>query len=325
MGWTLRTSATHCQGAGATAVWPAGFCYGKQAMRFLPYPIAMIGTLVVLAAAWIVNTTVRRQLVRRVEDARERYRRHQILSTSMLIVVVIALIVLWGRLLPYGGAFLGLIVAGVAVTLREPLLAIAGRLAILANRMYSAGDRIEVNGIKGDVIDVGVLYTRLMELGSWIGGDLVTGRIVQFSNSAVFAHALFNYTRDFPYIWDEIQIPVTYDSDLQVARGILLRVGQEYTGEFLQGAETELERMGRYFLVPILELNPTVFMAVTSNWVELSLRYVVDPKRRRVARTFIYEEVFRLIREDGDITVASQTMDLTVHSPQRGGSPPHRP
>ena len=163
------------------------------------------------------------------------------------------------RLLEHTGTFLGILGAGLAIALKEPLLSIAGRIAILTGHMYSVGDRIQLNQMTGDVIDVGFFYTRMMEVGNWIGADQATGRIVQIPNSQIFGTAIFNYTQNFSFIWDEIKLPVTYASNLEDASQILLDVGSEYTREFLSGAEAELDQMRHYFLVPALEVKPKCF------------------------------------------------------------------
>src|SRR6185437_8119903 len=135
-------------------------------------------------------------------------------------------------------------------------------------------------------------------------------------NSTIFGTSIINYTQHLSYIWDEVQLPITYESNMEAATTILTDVGGEYTRQFLQGAQKELENMRRDFLVPKLELEPAVYVKVTSNWLQLTMRYVVDPRKRRVASTFIYTEVFKKVAQQKDIQIASETMDLTVHPPK---------
>ena len=253
-------------------------------------------------------------LNRSVKENSERFRRRGAFRTILFILAAAIVVVLWARLLQHTGTFLGILGAGIAVALKEPLLSIAGRIAILAGHMYNVGDRIEINKMSGDVIGIGLFYTRMMEIGNWIEADQVTGRIVQISNSQIFGTPIFNYTQMFSYIWDEVKLPVTYASNAEAANQILLEVGSEYTREFLQGAQSQLDEMRQSFLIPAFELKPNVFMKVTSNWLELSMRYVVEPKKRRNASNFLYREVFKRIRERKDIQIASETMDLTVET-----------
>jgi len=137
----------------------------------LPYPIAILGTSVTIVAYFVATYIGKKIIGSRTEDHRERYGKRQVVNTVTLVLALIAIVILWARLLEHAGTFLGLLAAGLAIALKEPLLAIAGRIAILGGHLYSVGDRIEVDRVKGDVMDVGFLYTRMMELGNWIGGD----------------------------------------------------------------------------------------------------------------------------------------------------------
>lgn len=288
----------------------------KGPQNYLHHPVAVIGTVVAIVLAWLLSFFGRKYFDSHVRDQKEHYRKISYLNTALVVAVVILVAALWSRLFKATGTFWGLIGAGVAVALRDPLLAIAGRIAIFAGHMYSVGDRIQITQLTGDVVDVGFFYTRMMELGNWIGGDQATGRMVQFSNSIIFGNPVYNYTQNFSYIWDEVQLPVTYASNVQEATKILIDVGKQYTREFLEGAQSQMRRMQRYFLVPDFELEPSVYLKVTSNWVELTLRYLVEPKKRRTASNFIYGRVFEQLRQREDITIASETMDLSVHPPQ---------
>ncbi len=280
------------------------------------YEVPLIATGAAVLLGWIIGAAGTRFIDRNVEDPREYYRRRKFLSTSITIVAVIIIIAFWGAKFPHQGTFFGLIGAGLAVGLREPLLSLASRIAIFAGHIFSVGDRIEIDKMKGDVIDIGFFYTRMMEIGNWVHGDQYSGRIVQFPNAKFWANPVFNYTRTFSYIWDEICIPITYDSNLKAATEILLAVSSDYTKAFLKNADAQLRQMQRYFVVERFQTEPQVYITVTSNWTALSLRYVVDPKRRRNATTFLYGEIFNRMQQREDITIASETMDVTVHAPQ---------
>jgi small-conductance mechanosensitive channel len=281
-------------------------------MNWMRFEVPVLGTIAALIVGWLL-TLAGKLWAHRRSDRKERYRRQKISNTFALIFVVLAATLLWARNLQHTSTFLGLIGAGLAVALREPLLSIAGRVAIFAGRMYGVGDRIQIEQMSGDVIDVGTFYTRMMEIGNWVGGDQPSGRIVQFSNSNIFGKPIYNYTQNFSYIWDEIKIPITYASNVESVKRIMLDAGRAYTEEFLKEAQADLEQMQRFFLVPTVDLKPAIFLKVTDNWVELTLRYIVDPKKRRVASTFLYDAVFKKIRELGDVQIASSTMDITVH------------
>lgn len=284
--------------------------------HWLPYPIPVIGTVIALSAAVILHFAAAGYVRHATDDHRERYRRRKFFTTIIAFAAGIAIVFLWAHTLKQKGTFLGLLGAGLAIALKEPLLSLAGRLAIFTGHMYNAGDRIELQKMAGDVIDIGFFYTRLLEIGSWISADQYSGRILLIPNSMIFGTPILNYTQHLSRIWDEIVLPITYDSNMESAIRILTDVGSAYTTEFLKDAEHDLEQMRRQFLVPQLGLKPAVYVKVTSNWLELTLRYIVDPKKRRPASSFIYTEVFKRVSKANDIHIASETMDLTVHEPK---------
>ncbi len=274
-------------------------------------------TLAVLILAPLVTAIGQKWIGVRVRNPRAYYRDRKLLTTIVTLFATITVLLVWGRLVPHHGTFFGLLGAGLAIALREPLLSIAGRVAIFAGRIYDAGDRIQIGTSSGDVIDVGFFYTRLMEIGNWIGGDQYSGRILQFPNAQIFGTGVFNYTRDFKYIWDELPLNITYESNLDAATKIMLDAGTQYSTEFLAGAHQQLERMQQYFLVPDFELKPQVYVKVTTNWVGLTMRYVVDPNKRRSAATFLYRAVFEEIRKRDDIQIGTDTMEVTYKEADR--------
>lgn len=284
--------------------------------HWLPYPVPVIGTVIAIAVAIVLHFAAAAYVRHAAQDHRERYRRRKFFTTIIVFAAGIVIIILWAHTLKQKGTMIGLIGAGLAIALKEPLLSIAGRLAIFTGHMYTAGDRIELQQMAGDVIDIGFFYTRMLEIGSWITADQYSGRILLIPNSMIFGTPIMNYTQHLSLIWDEVVLPITYQSNMEAANRILTEVGSQYTREFLQNAEHDLQQMHRQFLVPQLELKPVVYVKVTSNWLELTMRYVVDPKKRRSASSFIYTEVFKRVSRADDIQIASETMDLTVHRPK---------
>lgn len=281
--------------------------------HWLPYPIAILGTVITIIIAALLYTGAVLYSKHSAKDERERYRRRNFFTTIVVIAAMAAVAILWARTLKNTGTFLGLLGAGMAVALKEPLLSVAGRLAIFTGHMYTAGDRIEMQQMKGDVIDVGFFYTRMLEIGNWVRGDQYSGRVTLIPNSMIFGSPILNYTQYLSCIWDEVGLPITYNSDMEAAIRILTEVGAEYTEKFLKTAQRELEEMKRRFLVPAVEFQPTVYITVTSNWTELRMRYVVEAKKRRQASSYIYTEVFSRVQKNKNIQIASETMDLTVH------------
>lgn len=288
----------------------------------MQYPVATIGTAIAIGAAIVIDRIGAALIRRRPGSPQQQYGWRTNLALLTTLGVLIAVVLLWARLLPNKGTFFGLVGAGLALAMKEPLLSIAGRLSIWVGRLYRVGDRIEFQNMAGDVISIGVIYTRMLEIGNWIHGDQATGRIVEFPNASVYQHPVYNYTQNFQWIWDELTLPVTYSSDVAAATAILVNTGEEYTRDFLGAAAEQIEKLRSSFLLPDLNLQPTVYTRVTSNYVELTMRYLVDPRKRRAASSWLFSHIFEKVQANVNIGISSETLDLTVHPPEKKEAQP---
>jgi len=179
---------------------------------------------------------------------------------------------------------------------------------------YNPGDRVQIGGSKGDVIDIGILRTTLMELGEWVESDLYTGRIVRIANSFVFkAPVGSSYSGDFPYLWDEIKIPVKYGSDHRLARSILEQVIAEMIPtNTTANVKAAWQVMFRKYLIEDARIDPVVSLVLTDNWIEFTIRYVVDYKTRRLIKDQLFTRILdEFARTEQRVNIASTTIQLT--------------
>ncbi len=206
--------------------------------------------------------------------------------------------------------------AGIAFALQEVITSVAGWVAMSFGRFYSVGDRVELGGIRGDVVDIGVLRTTLMEMGEWIGGDQYNGRIVRIANSFIFKAPVFNYSADFPFLWDEMVIPVRYGSDYQKAREIFLDALVKVTGDYAEQSKAVWGQMTRRYLIEAANVEPSVTMKLTDNWVEFTLRYIVDHKKRRSTKDKISVLILQGVdASGGGVKLGSATFEITAIPP----------
>ena len=214
--------------------------------RWLLDPV--VGKLVAVAVTLLVTFAVvkfaQRSLGRYVKDVDTRYRARKFVTfLGYLAALMIISIVFSDKLGGFTVAF-GVAGAGIAFALQEVIASVAGWAAISVGNFYSPGDRVQVGGIRGDVIDVSILRTTLMEVGEWVAADLYTGRIVRVANSSVFKEPVFNYSGDFPFLWDEITLPVKYGSDWKLAREMLRGSSQRGAGGLRGRGQGKLAQRG---------------------------------------------------------------------------------
>ncbi|WP_016951785.1 mechanosensitive ion channel family protein [Anabaena sp. PCC 7108] len=205
----------------------------------------------------------------------------------------------------------GVIGAGVAFALQEVIASFAGWVAISLGQFYKPGDRVLLGGIRGDVIDISILRTTIMECGDWVKADLYNGRIVRIANSFVFKEPVFNYSADFPFVWDEITLPVKYGSDRRLTKEIIQRVADNIVGEYVSDARGEWQNMVHKYLIEDARIEPAVTLIANDNWMEFTLRYVVDYKKRRGKKDELFTKILDEIDlTEGRVAIASTTIHL---------------
>ena len=232
------------------------------------------------------------------------------------------IIFIWAEFGRRLGFVVGAASAGVAFALQNVLGSFAAWLGILGGKVFRVGDRVMMGGVKGDVIDLSPLRTTVMEIGSpgasdvWVRARQYTGRIVTVSNKAFFDEPIYNYSKDFDYVWEEITVPVSYTTDWGRGRDILLGEVEEATRGFREESAEALAEMARRYLVGRSEVEPRVFVRLTDNWIELSARFVLPVRSARGVKSEISENVLKGFSREG-ITVASATSEIVGFPPLR--------
>lgn len=264
-------------------------------------------SIVILLLMWLV----RKGINRRVGDNAMRYRAKKTASlTGYILVMLVAVFSFTGKL-QYLGITIGLVSAGIAFTMQEVFLSVAGWVAIHSSNMFKPGDRIELNGVRGDVIDISITRTTLMEIGAWSNSDNYSGRIVRLSNAFVFKNPVYNYSTDFPFVWDEIILPVHYGSDVKMATQLLLDSAAKALGDYPAQAQKQWKVMVRKYLIENANVEPTVGVKLTDNWIEFNLRYVTAYEKRRSTKTELFTSILEAVGQtQGKVALASATFEV---------------
>ncbi|TDD96593.1 mechanosensitive ion channel [Flavobacterium cellulosilyticum] len=285
----------------------------NQIREFLFNPtIGKIATIIIgVAIIWLVIKALQKNLFSKIGDIDNRYRAKKLSSFFGYILTIILLIIVFSDKLAGLTVALGVAGAGIAFALQEVIASFAGWLAILFGGFYKTGDRVQLGGVKGDVMDIGVLRTTIMETGQWVDGDLYNGRIVLIANSYVFKEPVFNYSGDFPFLWDEIKIPIQYGSNYEKTKIILQKIGAEVAGDLTQISKDKWTKMQNKYLLEDAQTEPMVSLIANDNWVEFTLRYVVSYKKRRATKTELFTKILQEIEAtNGEIKFASATFEL---------------
>ena len=216
----------------------------------------------------------------------------------------------------------GLVTAGLAVALQRVVTSLAAYLIILRGRVFVVGDRITIGGVRGDVVALGLMQTSVMEMGEppgthsgdpqvWVNSRQFTGRIVRVTNDKIFDTPVYNYTREFPYLWEEMHFPIGYDADRARAESILLDVARRHTESIVARATPAFGQLRQhYFITEQTHLEPRVYLRMTDNWLELSMRFVAPVHGVRALKDAMTRDILPAF-EDAHIEIASATFAIT--------------
>jgi small-conductance mechanosensitive channel len=269
---------------------------------------AVLGLIIVYGLVRFLQRLVSRY----VQGNETRYRARKFVSFFGYFAAFLLLAGIFSSRLSQLTVAFGVAGAGVAFALQEVIASVAGWIAIAFGGFYRPGDRVQLGGIRGDVIDIGVLRTTLMECGQWVNADLYNGRIVRIANSFVLKEPVFNYSADFPFLWDEITIPVRYGSQWEYARAAFGRVVDEVCRDYAQQSQQSWSLAVRKYQLEEVSIDPMITLSATDNWIEFTARYIVDYRRRRVVRDRLFTRILEEVDKSQDrIRMASATFEIT--------------
>jgi small-conductance mechanosensitive channel len=267
----------------------------------------IITSVVIIFVLWLIRQIILRIYFRKNQDLRTQYRWRK---TSVYIAFTIGFLLI-GRIWFEGfnsvATFLGLLSAGLAIALKDPLVNLAGWMFILWRKPFIVGDRIQIGENSGDVIDIRIFQFTLMEIGNWVDAEQSTGRLLHIPNGKIFSDVQANYTAGFNYIWNEILVLVTFESNWKKAKEILFSIISTSAEQLSKSAEEKIKEASRKFMIFYSKLTPIVYTSVRDSGVMLTIRYLCDPRKRRSSEEEIWEEILIQFSKCSDVDFAYPT------------------
>ena len=279
-------------------------------------------TLAAIAVLWAMGRLLVALARRMMRVDRAFFWVRQGVRLATAILILLALVSIWFDDPTRLATGLGLVTAGLAFALQKLIAAVAGYFVILRGDTFNVGDRISMGGVRGDVIALSFTQTTIMEMGQppdvqdadpamWVKSRQYTGRIVTVSNARVFDEPVYNYTRELPYIWEEMRVPIPYRADRARAESILLEVAGQRTVDAARLSAEALRQMERRYFVTAGEMRPAVFWRLTDNWLELTVRFIAPTHGVRELKDAMSRDILRAFDAAG-VAIASATMEVTV-------------
>jgi small-conductance mechanosensitive channel len=286
-------------------------------------------TIGAITVVWVLGQVVKRLfgvVMREKRDVRTRFWSEQSTKIITAALLILSIVSIWFDNPSRFATAAGFMSAGIAFAMQKVLTAIAAYFVILRGRMFTVGDRIVMAGVRGDVVSLGFIRTTIMEMGeppttsdnkaSWVEARQYTGRIVTVTNDKIFEDPIYNYSRGFPYIWEEMHIPISYRDDRRRAEQILLAAADKHAVKSSDLGEDEIAELQRRYLLRPTEMAPRVYFRLTDNWVELTVRFLAHEygvrARKDAMSRYIIDEL-----DAAGIGIASATYEIVGLPPIR--------
>lgn len=281
----------------------------------------MVQTVLIILVLWILNKFAVRFFTHgSVEEIRKQYHWRKTIEYTLFTIGVLVVGNLWISNFQFIVTFLGILSAGIAIALKEVFMNIAGWAYIYIRKPFDVGDRIQIGDVKGDVIDLRLFQFTLLEIGNWVDADQSTGRVVHVPNLKVFIEPQANYSQGFNYIWNEQVIFITLDSDYKKAKSLLSEILNSLLLDEIALAEAEFKRARDKHLIVYNQFTPAVYIDITERGVQVAMRYLCNPRKRRMIQHAITESILQSFAKEENIQLAYPTTTILYNE----AKPNHR-
>lgn len=264
-------------------------------------------TLAVVAGLWLLSTLILAVAFKREKDIIKKYQWRKFTNYIITGIGIILLVNVWFGGLRSIATFLGLLSAGLVLALREPVLNMAGWFLIIWKRPFRIGDRVQIGTYAGDVIDIRLFQFSLNEIRGWVDADQPTGRVINVPNGRLFSEPQANYNYGFPFIWNEVSVTITFESNWSRAKAMLAEVVNRHTEKLSEQALQQVKQRSQQHLIFYENFDPQVYTDVRENGVRLTMRYLCSIMRRRQSEHDIWEDVLAAFATTSDIHFAYPT------------------
>jgi small-conductance mechanosensitive channel len=266
----------------------------EQALGLAPeLQTKIFNSLLILIVLWLAQRLVLGILRRRILDVRARYVWQKLIGYISLVIGFLWVGQIWFENFRSVTTYLGLLSAGLAIALRDLIADLVGWVYILFNRPFVVGDRVQISGVTGDVIDLRLFQFTLLETGNWVNADQSTGRIIHVPNGKIFTEWVANYESGIHYIWNELSVTVSLDSDWQAAKKLLKDIANRQAEQIGTDARERVKEASRRFMIYYANLTPTVYQSMNDKGIVLTVRYLCEPRMRRTTTDALWADILK--------------------------------
>lgn len=282
--------------------------------------IQALQTIGVIFLMWLFRFIIMRLIHRNADHKRTVYKWRKNITYVVYLVGALLIGQIWFKVIGELGTYLGLLSAGIAIALKEPVASMAGWVYVVSRKPFDMGDRIQIGQTIGDVIDISVFKFTVLEIGNWVDAEQSTGRVIHIPNYKVFQLDIANYTSNFEFIWQEISVLLTYESNWRKAKKLLQDIADTTMKDFIDLAREQIKHAEKSYLIQYRYLTPIVYTGKKDSGINLTIRYISDPRKGRSSTQVIWEAIFERFEDHNDIQFAYPT--IRYYAPSGSGDNP---
>lgn len=267
-------------------------------------------SIVILVLMWLTKFFINKIVKKQTKSVKIQYKWRKITNYVITTITIFVIGKIWFNIFQTITTFLGLVSAGIAIALKDLLLNIAGWVYIISRKPFDVGDRVQIKKFSGDVIDTGIFEFSLLEIRNWVKGDQSTGRIIHIPNGKILTEGIYNYTKEFNYIWDELPILLTFESNWKKAKKILNSILKKHFTDVDKTVEKQIKQAANKLMIKYEKLTPIIYTSVEESGILLTLRFLCQPRNRRTISHTLWEEILNAFGKNKDINFAYPTQRI---------------
>lgn len=267
----------------------------------------LITSIIIIIVLWVLNKIAHKIIEKRVGNLRSKFSWRKSSTYTFVVIGLILVGRVWFEGIQSLATFMGLLSAGIAIALKDLFSDLAGWIFIITRKPFEVGNRIQIGEHSGDVIDLRPFQFTMLEIGNWVHADQSTGRMIHIPNGMIFTHPLSNYDKGFKFIWNEIPVLITFESDWRKAKEILLNIANNLALDITPDVKKELKETSRKYLIFYNKLSPAVYTSVLDSGVLLTIRYLSEIRKRRATTEKMWESLLEEFAKHDDINLAYPT------------------
>jgi small-conductance mechanosensitive channel len=281
----------------------------------------VFSTLLLFMLLWMIYLLAGKLIAAKMDDPKKRYQWKRFLLYTIVAIAILMLTRIWLGVFKGMTTYLGFLSAGIAIALKDPLVNLTAWIFIIIRKPFKIGDRVQVDQIAGDVIDIRIFQFSVMEVGNRIDAEQSTGRIIHIPNQVVFTTPQVNFTAGFNYIWNEIPVLITFESNWKKAKGILEKIIEKDSLFLNEEAERQIKQAAKKFMIFYTKLTPIVYVSVKDSGILLTIRYLCKVREKRSTEDIVWKDVLNEFADARDIDFAYPTQRFfnnTIEGKQSG-------